>query len=139
MSKTSRKHTPSTNAGMKVIAPRGPQIARRDVDIFDILVMMRRQFLVILLLLFTGIGMACYKYSITPNRYASNASLFITTRDSSAIIAGGREGLTDDNRVNAFLPSLVAILTGDEVLTAAWNSIKDDPAKKKHIDRKSVV
>lgn len=134
MSKTSRKHTPSTNAGMKVIAPRGPQIARRDVDIFDILVMMRRQFLVILLLLFTGIGMACYKYSITPNRYASNASLFITTRDSSAIIAGGREGLTDDNRVNAFLPSLVAILTGDEVLTAAWNSIKDDPAKKKHIE-----
>ncbi|MBO7707090.1 MAG: polysaccharide biosynthesis tyrosine autokinase [Thermoguttaceae bacterium] len=134
MSKTNRIHTASQNTGMKAIAPRGRQVVRKDVDIFGILMMVRRQFLTILLFIFAGIGVACYKYSVTPNKYASNASLFITTRDSSAIIAGGREGLTDDNRVNAFLPSLVAILTGDEVLTAAWNSIKDDPSKSKHIE-----
>ena len=133
MSNENRKHNSSVNTGMKVAPPRGRQVVRKDVDVFSILVMMRRQFLVILLFIFAGIGAACYKYSITPSRYASNASLFITTRDSNAIIAGGREGLTDDNRVNAFLPSLVAILTGDEVLTAAWNAIKDDPAKRKHI------
>ena len=107
--------------------------APRDVDFFDIVSMLRRQFLVILLLLFAGIVAASYKYSVTPNKFASNASLSITSRASGAMLSGSRDELTDDFHIASVLPTLVAFLTGDDVLTAAWNALGDDPAKRKHI------
>ncbi|MBQ1454964.1 MAG: hypothetical protein IIZ25_03850, partial [Thermoguttaceae bacterium] len=106
-----------------------PVSGGQNLDLFDILGIFKRQWQLIILLPILGGVFAYYKYTQTPQTFASRSTIYVTSRNSGMLQGHGSQMQYEVTQ--NILSTQAALFTGDKVMRGTFLAIKDDAEKRK--------
>ncbi|MBR4975537.1 MAG: hypothetical protein IKY61_00675, partial [Thermoguttaceae bacterium] len=104
--------------------PRGPApqiggagMGERDLNFFDILGILRRQFWIVILMTIIGGALAVYKYTVTPKEYESSVEMYFPSASASALLRAYDQTSAANNQTKIDnLETLSTVLVSDVIL-----------------------
>ncbi len=107
----------------------------RELNLFDVLGILKRQIWVVILLSLIGVAASGYYFTTQPKRYAAESSIYIPTQNSVSVLnsVGNRGGMMTQNMRGEKLETHAMIITSYEILANVWKDLSTDPEKKEHI------
>ena len=106
-----------------------PVSGGQNLDLFDILGILKRQWQLIILLPILGGILAYYKYTQTPQTFASRSTIYVTSRNSGMLQGHGSQMQFEVTQ--NILSTQAALFTGDKVMRGTFLDIKEDAEKRK--------
>ncbi|MCF0233822.1 MAG: hypothetical protein HUK22_02440, partial [Thermoguttaceae bacterium] len=101
---------------------------QRDLNLFDVIGIFKRQYLIIAFATLVGLGLALWRFTETPPRYAASSEIYIPTASNTAILANTHAGNLNRNVTNLRGDSIEThsmLIKTETVLRPTWEKIRD--------------